>query len=159
MSDKLSSGDFNYASVDPETATKLEYFAKSGKALIRKSQIQFMADMGKLLSEARDLLANNKTGTFIKWAMAEFDVSKDTIYRYVNAWDRMLSHGATIYQNWSETAVYLASSKELPPPVIKKLERLPSTGIVRASDVKKVLEASNTKPEPPPEPEDVEEES
>lgn len=161
MSDKLSSGDFNYASVDSETATKLEYFAKSGKALIRKSQIQFMADMGKILSEARDVLAshNKNEGKFIKWATAEFDVSARTVWNLVNAWDRMLCNGCTTYLNWSETAVYLASSKELPPPVIKKLERLPSTGIVRASDVKKVLEASKPKPEPPPEPEDVEEES
>ena len=144
--------DFNYASVDEETAEKLEYYAKSGKALIRKSQIQFIADMGKLLSEARDLLANNKSGTFIKWATAEFDVSKDTIYRYVNAWDRILSHGATIYLNWSETALYLASSKELPGPVVKKLERLPSTGIIRCCDVKRVIEAHKPKPAPKPDP-------
>lgn len=51
MSD-IVTGDFNYGSVDEDTAAKLEYFAKSGKALIRKSQIQFIADMGKLLSEA-----------------------------------------------------------------------------------------------------------
>lgn len=106
MSD-LIAGDFNYASVDEDTATKLEYFAKSGKALIRKSQIQFIADMGKLLSEARDLLANHKSGTFIKWAEAEFDIEKTTVYRYLNAWDRILLHGATTYLNWSPTALYL----------------------------------------------------
>lgn len=145
---EISTNDFNYGSVDAETASKLEYFAKSGKALIRKSQIQFIADMGKILSEARDVLANNKNGTFIKWAVAEFDVSKDTVYRWVNAWDRMLSHGATIYLNWSETAVYLASSEELPSPVFKKLERMPSTGIIRSCDVKRVIEASKPKPDP-----------
>lgn len=161
MSNKLSSGDFNYASVDPDTASKLEYFAKSGKALIRKSQIQFMADMGKILSEARDVLAshNKNEGKFIKWATAEFDVSARTVWNLVNAWDRMLCNGCTTYLNWSETAVYLASSKELPSPVIKKLERLPSTGIIRACDVKKVIEAAKPKPEPPPEPEVVADES
>lgn len=159
MSDKLSSGDFNYAAVDPETAAKLEYFAKSGKALIRKSQVQFIADMGKLLSEAKELLANNKSGTFIKWATTEFDIEKTTVYRYVNAWERILSHGGTIYLHWSPTALYLASSDEFPKTVMKKLEKLPTTELVRACDVKRLVDASKPKPEPPPEPEDVEEES
>lgn len=154
MSDKLSKNDFNYASVDSDTASKLEYFVTSGKAMYRKHEIQFMAEFGQLLSEARDLLSNHKNGTFIKWATAEFDISHQTVWNYVNAWDRILSNGLTIYLNWSQTAVYLASSKELPPPVIKKLERLPSTGIVRACDVKKVIEAAKPKPEPKPEVDD-----
>ena len=68
----ISKVDFNYASVDEETAAKLEYFAKTGKALYRKHQIQFIADMGRLLSEARDVLSshNKNDGKFIKWATA-----------------------------------------------------------------------------------------
>ena len=147
MSD-IVTGDFNYGSVDEDTAAKLEYFAKTGKALIRKSQIQFIADMGKLLSEARDLLSNRGDGTFIKWAKAEFDVSHQTIWNYVNAWDKSLSNGLTNYLNWSATALYLASSDEIPSPVFKKLERLPSTGMIRSSDVQRVIDASKPKPEP-----------
>ena len=147
MSD-IVTGDFNYGSVDEDTAAKLEYFAKTGKALIRKSQIQFIADMGKLLSEARDLLSNRGDGTFIKWAKAEFDVSHQTIWNYVNAWDKSLSNGLTNYLNWSATALYLASSDEIPSPVFKKLERLPSTGMIRSSDVQRVIDASKPKPKP-----------
>jgi len=155
MSD-IATGDFNYGSVDADTAAKLEYFAKSGKALIRKSQIQFIADMGKLLSEARGVLANNKSGTFIKWAVAEFDISKDTVYHYVNAWDRILSNGSTIYLNWSPTALYLASADDFPKPVMKKLEKIPATDLVRTSDVKRLIAAAKPKPEPKPEPDDSE---
>lgn len=151
MSD-LITGDFDYGSVDEETAQKLEYFVKSGKALYRKHEIQFLADFGKLLSEARDLLANHKNGTFIKWATAEFDIGKTSVYRYMNAWDRILSHGGTICSNWSPTAVYLASSEELPKPVQKKLAAMASKDMVRESDVKRVIEASKPKPEPVEEP-------
>ena len=147
MSD-IVTGDFNYGSVDEDTAAKLEYFAKSGKALLRKTQIQFVADMGKILSEARDLLANHKSGTFAKWAEAEFDIGKQTIYNYVNAWDRILSNDWTIYSNWSQTALYLASADDFPKPVMKKLEKIPATDLVRTSDVKRLIEASKPKPEP-----------
>ena len=147
MSD-IVTGDFNYGSVDEDTAEKLEYFAKSGKALIRKSQIQFIADMGKLLSEARDILSHKGDGTFVKWAKAEFDVSHQTIWNYVNAWDKSLSNGLTNYLNWSATAVYLASSEELPKPVQKKLAAMASKDMVRESDVKRVIAANKPKPEP-----------
>ena len=152
MSDKISTGDFNYASVDEDTAGKLEYLAKAGKALIRKSQIQFIADIGKLLSEAREALSSHGDGTFVKWATAEFDIGKQTVFNYVNAWDKCLSNGWTNYQNWSATALYLASSDDIPRPVFKKLERLPSTGIIRSCDVKRVIKASKPKPEPVEEP-------
>jgi hypothetical protein len=149
MSDMVT-GDFNYGSVDADTAAKLEYFAKSGKALIRKSQIQFIADMGKILSEARELLASHdkNKGKFIKWATAEFDVSKDTVYHYLNAWDRILSNGSTTYLNWSPTALYLASADDFPKPVMKKLEKIPATDLVRTSDVKRLIAANKPKPEP-----------
>ena len=145
MSD-ISTNDFDYGSVDEQTAQKLEYFAKSGKALLRKTQIQFVADMGKILSEARDLLANHKSGTFAKWAEAEFDIGKQTIYNYVNAWDRILSNDWTIYSNWSQTALYLASADDFPKPVMKKLEKIPATDLVRTSDVKRLMEAAKPKP-------------
>jgi hypothetical protein len=147
MSD-IVTGDFNYGSVDEDTAEKLEYFAKSGKALIRKSQIQFIADMGKLLSEAREVMANHGDGKFIKWATAEFDIAARTIYNYCNAWDKCLCNGCTNYLNWSATAVYLASSEDLPKPVQKKLAAMASKDMVRESDVKRVIKANKPKPEP-----------
>lgn len=145
---ELIAGDFNYASVDEETATKLEYFAKSGKALYRKHQIQFLADMGKLLSEAQALLANHKGGTFIKWATAEFDIDKSTVYRYINAWERVLSQACDNYLHWSQGALYLAAADDFPKPVMKKLEKIPATDLVRTSDVKRLVEANKPKPEP-----------
>lgn len=149
MSD-LSTSEFDYASVDKETASKLQYFAKTGRALVRKSQIQFLADMGKLLSEARSVLSNNKNGTFIKWATAEFDVSHQTVWNYVNVWEKILSNGLTIYQNWSPTALYLLASGEISKPVQKKIAKIPSTEFVRLSYVKKLIEDSTPKPEPEP---------
>lgn len=145
---ELITGDFNYGSVDAETAAKLEYYAKSGKSLIRRSQIQFIADIGKILSEARAILAshNKNEGTFVKWATAEFDISKSTVYQYMNAWERMLSIGWTTYSNWSPGAVYLAASDDIPKPVQKKLQQIPATDLVRASDVKRLIEASKPKP-------------
>lgn len=151
MSDaiKVITTDFNYGMVDPETAAKLEYFAKSGKALIRKSQIQFIAEFGKILSEAHDILSSQKNGTFIRWATSEFDLSKATVYNYMNAWDRILSNGWTLFSHWSPTAVYLASGDDVSPPVQKKLENLPVTELVRASDVLRIIEANKPKPAPP----------
>lgn len=151
---ELASNDFNYGCVDAETAGKLEYYAKAGKALIRKSQIQFIADFGKILSEANDVLASHdKTkGKFIRWATSEFDISKDTVYRYLNAWERILSHSATTYLHWSASALYLLASDDVPKPVLKKLEKLPSTDLVRVSDVRRIIEAAKPKQ---PKPEEV----
>jgi len=156
MSD-LITGDFNYGSVDPETASKLEYFAKSGKALIKKSQVEFIAKFGELLSDARKMLAShNKTeGTFVKWSTAEFDLSSKTVYNYVNSWDRILCNGYTTYLNWSATALYLASADDFPKPVQKKLEKIPATDLVRTSDVKRLVEASKPKPNPDDVPSDA----
>lgn len=155
----LITGDFNYGSVDSETASQLEYFAKSGKSLLRKSQVQFIADFGKILSEARDVLASHdkNKGKFIKWAVAEFDISERTIWNYVRAWDNILCNGCTTYLNWSPTALYLASEDEFPKSVQKKLEKIPSTELVRACDVKRLIAASKPKPEPEPEEPDFEE--
>lgn len=143
---ELITGGFNYASVDPETASKLEYVAKSCKAKIRTSQIQFIADMGRLLSEAREILSHKGDGTFIKWAKSELDVSHQTIWNWVNAWDKCLSNGLTNYLHWSATAVYMLVSDEIPKPVLKKLEKIPATELVRTSDVKRLIEASKPAP-------------
>lgn len=155
----VETGDFNYALVDSETAAKLEYFVKSGKAIYRKHQIQFMAEFGQILSEARELLSNHKNGTFIKWAEAEFDMTAKTIYNYVNAWDRILCNDYTIYLHWSQTALYLASAEDFPKPVMKKLEKIPATELVRTCDVKRLILASKPKPEPVEEPEEDETDS
>lgn len=147
MSD-IVTGDFNYGSVDEDTAAKLEYFAKRGKALMRKSQIQFIAEFGQVLSEARIAISHHGDGLFIKWATAEFDIGKSTVYNYVNAWDKCLSNGWTNYQHWTQTALYLASADDFPKPAMKKLEKIPATDLVRTSDVKRLIEASKPKPEP-----------
>jgi len=93
-------------------------------------------------------MANHGDGKFIKWATAEFDIAARTIYNYCNAWDKCLCNGCTNYLNWSATAVYLASSEELPKPVQKKLAAMASKDMVRESDVKRVIAANKPKPEP-----------
>jgi hypothetical protein len=108
--------------------------------------------MGKILSEARDLLSHKGDGTFIKWATAEFDISSKTAYNYVNAWDKSLCNGYTNFLHWSPTALYLASSDDFPKPVMKKLEKIPATEMVRESDVKRLLAAAKPKPAPKPDP-------
>ncbi len=154
MSD-ISANDFNYSSVDADTASKLEYFAKRGKALMRKSQIQFIAEFGQVLSEARTAISHHGDGLFIKWATAEFDIGKSTVYNYVNAWDKCLSNGWTNYQHWTQTALYLASADDFPKPAMKKLEKIPATDLVRASDVKRLMEAAKPKPITLPEARDL----
>lgn len=153
MSD-IVTGDFNYSSVDEDTAAKLESFARDGKRLIRKSQIQFIAEFGEVLCQARDILADHYNGKFIKWATAEFDISAKTVYNYLNAWDRVLCNDYTTYLHWSATAVYLASSDDLPKPVQKKLAAMASKDMVREADVKRVIEAAKPQPIPADEPDD-----
>jgi hypothetical protein len=99
-----------------------------------------------VLCQARDILADHYNGKFIKWATAEFDISAKTVYNYLNAWDRVLCNDYTTYLHWSATAVYLASSEDLPKPVQKKLAAMASKDMVRESDVKRVIEASKPKP-------------
>lgn len=148
MSD-LVAGDFNYASVDADTAGKLECFARDGKRLIRKSQIQFIAEFGHVLSDARKLLSHKGDGTFVKWATAEFDLSSKTVFNYVNSWDKCLCNGYTNYLNWTPTALYLLVSDDTPKPVQKKLEKMGSSDLIRRCDVQRLIDASKPKPQEP----------
>lgn len=148
---KPDKNDFNYSCVDEDTASKLEYFVTSGIAMIKKGQthqIQFMADFGNLLSKAREAMSNHGDGKFVKWATVSFDTSSKTIYRYINVWEKCLCHGVTNYLHWSPTALYMLADDDIPKPVQKKLEKIPATELVRACDVKRLIEAHKPKPEP-----------
>ena len=147
---EMTATEFDYSKLDEDTAAKLEYYATTGRALIRKSQIEFIAQLGEILSDARKVLANNKNGTFEKWATVEFDIGKQTVWNYVNAWDRILSNGWTIYSNLSPTAIYLLASEDTPKPIQKKLERLAAeNGTVKRADVQRLIDAAKQKPSPP----------
>ena len=146
---EMTTTGFDYSKLDEDTAAKLEYYATTGRALIRKSQIEFIAQLGEILSDARKVLANNKNGTFEKWATVEFDIGKQTVWNYVNAWDRILSNGWTIYSNLSPTAIYLLASEDTPKPIQKKLERLAAeNGTVKRADVQRLIDAAKQKPAP-----------
>jgi hypothetical protein len=143
---ELTTG-FDYESVDKETAGKLAYYAERGHKLLKASQVRFIAEMGQLLSEAQTELANHHNGTFVKWATTEFDISKQTLYNYVHAWDRMLSNGWTTYQNLSPTAIYLLTAEEPAKPLLKKVEYLAAQNEpVRRADVQRLIDASKPKP-------------
>ena len=132
---------FDYGGLDQETASKLLYYAKSGHGLVRKNMIRFIADFGEMLSEAQKLLADHHAGTFCKWATAEFDLSKATVYNYVNAWDRVLSNGWTTYAHLSPTALYLLSQDSTPKAVRDKVLRLSvKQDAVTKADVQKLLQ-------------------
>jgi hypothetical protein len=147
---EMTTTGFDYSKLEEDTAAKLEYYATTGRALIRKSQIEFIAQLGEILSDARKVLANNKNGTFEKWATVEFDIGKQTVWNYVNAWDRILSNGWTIYSNLSPTAIYLLASEDTPKPIQKKLERLAAeNGTVKRVDVQRLIDAAKQKPSPP----------
>jgi hypothetical protein len=149
MTKELTTG-FDYESVDKDTAGKLAYYAERGHKLMKASQVRFIAEMGEILSEAQKELANHKSGTFITWAMSEFDIGKQTVYNYVNAWDRLLSKNWTIYQNLSKTAIYLLTAEDTPAPVMKKVEHLAAQNEpVRKADVQRLIDASKPKPKPP----------
>lgn len=149
MSD-IFNGDCNDDSVDPYTAAKLVNFGRSKNAPLLRREIEFIARMGEILSDSRKLLASRSEndGTFISWASAELDLSPKTILNYVNAWDRLLRNGYTRYLHWSPLALYWASKDDLPKTVRKKLEELSTFDFVRASDVKRLIEASKPKPDP-----------
>jgi hypothetical protein len=115
---------FDYSALDEDTAAKLKCFKSAANSLIRKSMIGFIAEFGKLLSEARELLSKYGEGTFCKWATTEFDYGKSTIYNYVNAWERCLSNGWTNCQNVSPTALYLLSHEDTPKSVVSQALKL-----------------------------------
>ena len=50
---EMTATEFDYSKLDEDTAAKLEYYATTGRALIRKSQIEFIAQLGEILSDAR----------------------------------------------------------------------------------------------------------
>jgi uncharacterized protein with beta-barrel porin domain len=148
---ELTTG-FDYDSLDEETAGKLRYFATTGRTLLRQS-VESIAKMGELLSEARKELSHRGSGTFVKWATEEFDISKQTVFNYVNAWERCLSNGWTNFQNLSHTAIYLLSEENTPAPVLKKVANLAAQNEpVRRADVQRLIDAAKPKPKPPSKP-------
>ena len=147
---EMTATEFDYSKLDEDTAAKLEYYATTGRALIRRS-IEDIAKMGEVLSEARGVLAshNKNEGTFIKWATSEFDISARTVWNYVNAWDRMLCNGCTTYQNFSPTAVYLLAEQDATKPLQKKIEKLSAeNGTVKRADIQRLIDAAKPKPAP-----------
>lgn len=149
MSKNLPATRFDYSELDDETASKLQYFSNSAHSLIRKSHIRFIADFGEILSNARQLLSSHGDGTFCKWATAEFDLSKSTIYNYVNAWERCLSNGWTNFSNLTPTAIYLLCHSETPEPVRKKALKLSEKQqSVTKADVESLLERFSSKLKP-----------
>ena len=126
MKNEIINATFDYSKLDDDTAAKLRYYAQSGHTLIRKSHMQFMADIGKILSDARKLLANHGDGTFCKWATLEFDITKKTVYNYVNSWDRCLCNGYTNVDNVTPTALYLLANDKTPKSVRDKVLKLAS---------------------------------
>lgn len=140
MSNEIIIVKFDYTRLDEDTASKLRYYAQSGNALVRKSMIQFIANFGQILSDAKKLLASHGDGTFCKWATSEFDLSRQTVYNYVNAWDKCLSNGLTNYDNITPTALYLLSKDDTPKSVRdQSLKLAHKQSTVTQSDVKKLL--------------------
>lgn len=141
MSKGVITADFDYSQLDEDTASKLEYFANAGRSLIRKNMIRFIADFGEVLSGARQALANHGNGTFVKWATTEFDLTKQTIYNYVNAWDKCLSNGWTNPDNLSVSALYLLSSENTSSSVRAKAKRLTaSRSAVTKADIERLIQ-------------------
>lgn len=140
MGNKIAITGFDYSQLDKDTASKLEYYVKTGYTLHRKHHIQFIAEFGEVLSDARKLLGSDREKTFVRWAAVEFDLSKQTIYNYVNSWDRVLSNGLTAYTSLTPTALYLLSRDDTPKAVRDKVLRIaPKQDKVTKADVKKLL--------------------
>ena len=116
---------------------------------MRNNQIRFIAEFGEMLSDARKLLSHHGDGTFCKWAAAEFDLSRQTVYNYVNAWDRCLSNGWTNCDNISPTALYLMSRDDTPKPVrTKALQLAGRKATVTKADVDGFLGKASKPPLP-----------
>jgi hypothetical protein len=137
---QITTTGFDYSKLDKDTASKLKYYAKNGHSLVRKSMIRFIAEFGEVLSEGRKLLANHGDGTFCKWANEEFDLGKQTIYNYVNAWDRCLSNGWTNFANVTPTALYLLTKDDISKSVCDKVLSIAARkDIVTKSDIENLL--------------------
>jgi hypothetical protein len=119
---QIVNAGFDYTQLDKETAGKLKNYAKSGNSLIKRAHVKFIADFGEILSSARQVLANHGNGIFVSWAVAEFEFSKTTIYRYINAWDRCLSIGG--YDNVTPTALHRISEESTPQEIRDKVLKL-----------------------------------
>jgi len=140
MTNQITTATFDYSRLDEETASKLKYYTQSGSNLVKKTGIQFIANFGEILSDARKLLTKHGDGTFCKWATSEFDLSRQTVYNYVNAWDRCLSNGFTNFDNVTPTALYLLSRDDTPKSVREQTLRLAhKQHSVTKSDVSKLL--------------------
>jgi flagellar biosynthesis GTPase FlhF len=137
---KEASG-FDYSAIgDQEVAGALMDLAADGRKVIQDSYLDAIAQLGRILSEANELLAKPKHGSFVSWSTAEFGLTKSTVYRYMNVWRRLLQHGDGEYKNWSPSALYLlAELNEVPPDVHEQLQQLPSVTVVRPEDVERVL--------------------
>jgi len=144
MAKELSTG-FDYSSLDKDIAAKLQWYASAGRALVRKTQISFIAEFGQMLSDARKLLAHHGDGVFCKWAASEYDLSRQTVYNYLNSWDRCLSNGLTNCQNISPTALYLITRDDTPKAVRDKVLRLcKKQEVVTKADVEQYLPSDHT---------------
>jgi hypothetical protein len=124
---------FEYALLDPETATFLQRTADTIIGRTRRCAVE----NGKDLLEAKKRLGH---GHFLTWIHAEFGWSEDTAQRQMNVALRMgeLPHGAV----FEDRALYLLSGKLVPEDVRQQARDRAAAGeAITHSLAKELLEA------------------
>lgn len=90
--------------------------------------VESILEIGRLLEDARQKMARNKTGMFGKWVESECRLSKNSAKRAMWAFKQWgASNWATVAQI-ETTALYVLSSPSCPPEAIADAEQIIESG-------------------------------
>ena len=97
--------------------------------------------LGHELAQGHAILANHKKGSFGRWVRAEFDISRQTAYNYMYAYEFLLNHPEVMSNNLtlSDTAIYLIAAPETPQIVVGKVLLEAKKRRVGVAEVKELI--------------------
>jgi hypothetical protein len=142
----LPTFDYDAAAVEKTTASKL--ISLSGEINRRRQDMASHAwEIGKVLADAHELLANHHAGTWGKWVEGECGFSRRTAERFVSVYHAFPS--CDTVSQLEPVAAYRLSAPDTPEGVRKKAIKLASQGHRITDEVaKQLISPKKAKPKP-----------
>lgn len=130
MTKALTVIGFDYDSVEKETKGKLLAWVREFRAAM-KEHASFGLELGKIIDQAHEELSGEgRDGKFAAWVESELNVSRQTAYNYLWAWQRF-GKCKTVLHFFDSKALYKLASPKTPDKAVE-------AAIKRAEDGKSI---------------------
>lgn len=143
MKNEVATVTFDYATVDDDSRRKL--ISHAGDINRQKtSGLKSMLAIGESIADAHELLSNHGDGLFGKWVEAECGITRQSAWRYLNAYKAFGNDCNSLLQTSTAEALYALSSPSAPPGAAKQAKKLADKGVKITEKIAKDLVKDKT---------------